>query len=105
MRRPFPDLPGFSAFPELNVRLYVEKDDRPGVWFLSLDAASALAVWGGRTFYHLPYHPWPLQAADASIEHNAMLQPWLPELDGATPALLHFARSIDVVVWPGERCG
>jgi uncharacterized protein YqjF (DUF2071 family) len=53
--RALPDLPVLSAFPELNVRLYVRRDDRPGVWFLSLDADSALAVWGARRFYHLPY--------------------------------------------------
>jgi uncharacterized protein YqjF (DUF2071 family) len=55
MRRPLPDLPGISAFPELNVRLYVERDGKPGVWFLSLDAANALAVWAARRFFHLPY--------------------------------------------------
>jgi len=55
MRRPFPDLPYFSAFPELNLRLYVERDGKPGVWFLSLDAANAMAVWAGRRFFHLPY--------------------------------------------------
>ncbi len=55
MRRPFPDLPGVSAFPELNLRLYVERDGKPGVWFLSLDAANALAVWAARRFFYLPY--------------------------------------------------
>ncbi len=55
MRRPLPDLPGISAFPELNLRLYVERDGRPGVWFLSLDAANSLAVWAARRFFHLPY--------------------------------------------------
>ena len=55
MRRPLPDLPGVSAFPELNVRLYVEADGRPGVWFLSLDATNPLAVWAARRFFHLPY--------------------------------------------------
>ncbi len=55
-RRPLPDMPGLSAFPELNVRLYVTRDRRPGVWFLSLDATSAIAVWAARTFFHLPYH-------------------------------------------------
>lgn len=43
------------AFPELNVRTYVRLGDKPGVFFFSLDATSALAVWGARTFYHLPY--------------------------------------------------
>ena len=55
MRRPLPDLPGLSAFPELNVRLYVEHDGKPGVWFLSLDARNRLAVWAARRFFHLPY--------------------------------------------------
>ena len=55
MRRPLPDLPYFSAFPELNLRLYVEHGGRPGVWFLSLDAANKVAVWAARRFFHLPY--------------------------------------------------
>ncbi len=55
MRRPLPDVPFVSAFPELNVRLYVERDGKPGVWFLSLDAANHLAVWAARRFFHLPY--------------------------------------------------
>ena len=55
MRRPLPDLPWISAFPELNVRTYVERDGRPGVWFLSLDATNPLAVWAARRFFHLPY--------------------------------------------------
>jgi hypothetical protein len=53
--RPLPDLPYFSAFPELNLRLYVEVDDRPGVWFISLDADNAAAVFGARTAFALPY--------------------------------------------------
>lgn len=56
MRRPLPDLPWISAFPELNVRLYVEHDGKPGVWFLSLDATNQLAVWAARRYFHLPYH-------------------------------------------------
>jgi uncharacterized protein len=51
-----PDIPGFSTFPELNVRTYVTAEGKPGVWFFSLDAANALAVWGARTFFHLPYY-------------------------------------------------
>jgi uncharacterized protein YqjF (DUF2071 family) len=54
--RGVPAIPGLSAFAELNVRLYVERDGKPGVWFLSLDAASASAVWAARRFFHLPYH-------------------------------------------------
>ena len=44
------------SFPELNLRTYVTvQGDTPGVWFFGLEAASRLAVWGARTFFHLPY--------------------------------------------------
>jgi uncharacterized protein YqjF (DUF2071 family) len=49
---PFPLL---SVFPELNVRTYVIVDERPGIYFFSLDAASRLAVVGARRAYRLPY--------------------------------------------------
>lgn len=174
MRRPFPDVPGISAFPELNVRTYVEAQGKPGVWFLSLDAGNALAAWGGRTWFELPYyhanmqlteregwihyqssrrespsailranyrslsdpcttrsgsfeywlteryclysfgprrglrrvevhhHPWPLCAAEVQLHSNTML-----EVHGLTPLrpepICHFARQLDVVVFPDER--
>jgi uncharacterized protein YqjF (DUF2071 family) len=53
--RGLPGVPGASAFPELNVRTYVRVADRPGVWFFSLDATSALAVRAARAAFHLPY--------------------------------------------------
>lgn len=173
MLRYLPDVPGLSAFPELNVRLYVERGGKPGVWFLSLDADNAPAVWAARTFLHLPYHraamslqargdliehtsvrrrgaarfrgtyrpvgdaysakpdsldrwlteryclyaatpsgelrrmqvhhaEWPLQPAEADVKENGMFAPHGIDVKGAP--LLHFARSLDVVVWPPERC-
>ncbi len=54
--RAVPALPRLSAFPELNVRTYVTLGGKRGGWFFSLDAASALAVFGARTFFHLPYY-------------------------------------------------
>jgi uncharacterized protein YqjF (DUF2071 family) len=50
-----PSLPFVSAFPELNVRTYVRAGDKPGVYFFSLDAASAVAVTAARTLLNLPY--------------------------------------------------
>lgn len=170
-RRPLPDLPWVSAFPELNVRLYVERDGKPGVWFLSLDAANPVAVWAARRFFHLPYHlagmslvehagairyrsrrpgaefaasyrptsdvyraargtlehwlteryclyalapdgslwrndvhhpAWPLQSAHVERLESSMLAPHGLEVKGP-PALVHFARRLDVVVWDAER--
>lgn len=165
-----PPLPGLSAFAELNVRTYVTRDGKPGVWFFSLDAANRVAVWTARRFFHLPYFrarmrceadgdeivyaserthsgapaaafraryrpvgdvyatrrgdldhwlteryclyaarpdgalmrvdiehpPWPLQRAAAGIESNTMADAaGLPFAE--PPALLHFARRLDVV--------
>lgn len=50
-----PPVPGMSAFPELNVRTYVTADDKPGVWFFSLDASNPVAVRVARWTYHLNY--------------------------------------------------
>jgi len=73
MRRPWPDLPWVSAFPELNVRIYVEQGGKPGVWFLSLDATNALAVWAARRFFHLPYHKarMSLRGANGAIQYDS----------------------------------
>lgn len=50
-------LPKFAAFNflETNVRTYVIHQGRPGVYFFSLDANSALAVIAARIGWSLPY--------------------------------------------------
>jgi uncharacterized protein YqjF (DUF2071 family) len=53
--RGVPPLPFVSRFPELNVRTYVTHEEKPGIWFFSLDAASTLAVEAGKRLYKLPY--------------------------------------------------
>jgi uncharacterized protein len=53
--RGVPALPYVSTFAEVNVRTYVTRDDKPGVLFLSLDAASVAAVLGARAWFRLPY--------------------------------------------------
>lgn len=53
--RGLPALPRLSRFTELNVRTYVLHRGRPGVLFLSLDAASRLTVEGARVVFRLPY--------------------------------------------------
>jgi uncharacterized protein YqjF (DUF2071 family) len=47
---------GLRSFGEVNVRTYVTGGGTPGVWFLSLDAASAATVRAGRHALHLPYY-------------------------------------------------
>jgi uncharacterized protein len=53
--RLLPSVPWLSNFPELNVRTYVTAEDKPGIWFLSLDAGSRVAVRLARAAFHLPY--------------------------------------------------
>ena len=64
VRGTFP-LPLVSSFRELNVRTYVTDGERPGIWFFSLDASSALAVAAARRLYKLPYFP-----ADIAVEQR-----------------------------------
>ena len=55
-QRGMPALPYLSRFPEINVRTYVTDGEKPGVWFLSLDAANILAVKAARKYFCLPYY-------------------------------------------------
>ncbi|HEV2769350.1 MAG TPA: DUF2071 domain-containing protein [Solirubrobacteraceae bacterium] len=172
-----PPPPFVGSFPELNVRTYVTVDDRPGIYFFSLDADSPLAVAAARRGYRLPYFnaqmtcaandqgvafasrrtssdgppasfsarygptgeptfaehgtidhfvteryclytldeaghilratihhpPWPLQPAEARIEHNTMTAGLGLCLEGQP--LLHYAERQDVVFWTLEHAG
>ncbi len=48
-------IPYVSSFLELNVRTYVRAEEKPGIWFFSLDASSRVAVEAARRTYKLPY--------------------------------------------------
>ena len=79
-----PPVPGLHAFHELNVRTYVRLGDVPGVWFLSLDCPRALAVWGARRFFHLPYFRAQMsleQRGDKIIYSSRRTQTGAPRAD------------------------
>jgi len=69
-----PALPGLSAFPELNVRTYVRRHGKPGVWFFSLDAGNATAVEVARAWFHLPYYRARMRSASSGgwIEYRSI---------------------------------
>jgi uncharacterized protein YqjF (DUF2071 family) len=60
-------------------------------------------VWRNKTYRCEIHHPqWPLQDADADFSANTMAtaaQITLPE----TRPLLHFAKRLDVLIWPLRR--
>jgi hypothetical protein len=62
--RGLPPLPGLSKFPELNVRTYVTRGGKPGVYFFSLDAENLAAVWAARAIYRLPYFHAAMSSED-----------------------------------------
>jgi uncharacterized protein len=68
-----PPIPGTSEFLELNVRTYVIAEEKPGVWFVSLDAASRLAVRAARRLFHLPYFDARMASASegSSVEYSS----------------------------------
>jgi uncharacterized protein YqjF (DUF2071 family) len=82
-------LPRFSTFPELNVRTYVTAEEKPGIWFFSLDAASRLAVEGARRAYKLPYFHARMSArrGGGGIEYSS------DRVEGATKSFLASYRA------------
>jgi uncharacterized protein len=70
--RGLPPIPGTSALPEINLRTYVSYAGRPGVYFFSLDAGSALAVAVARRWFHLPYFraAFEVMVTPASVEYH-----------------------------------
>jgi uncharacterized protein len=103
--RGIPSLPGVSEFPELNVRTYVSAEGRPGVYFFSLDAGSALAVHAARKLLNLPYYLASMKVtphgdgidyqtrrdgANATAEFSARYGPTGPAFAAARESLEYF---------------
>jgi uncharacterized protein len=82
--RGVPSLPWISEFPELNVRTYVRVDEKPGIYFFSLDAGSTLAVQAARSLLNLPYY----SAAMSTTANGDNIQYDSRREDGAAPATL-----------------
>ena len=49
-------VPWVSSFPEINVRTYVTRDGKPGVFFLSLDADNPLGIAVAKPWFRLNYY-------------------------------------------------
>lgn len=65
-----PQLPWISEFHELNVRTYVRAGGVPGIWFASLDAASAPAAAVARAFLGLPYYRARMARSASGDDHE-----------------------------------
>ena len=83
--RGLPPIPLLSEFPEVNLRTYVTRDGKPGVWFFSLDAGSIAAVTAARAFYRLPYFHADMRVergADGWVAYSSVRRPASPRMAG-----------------------
>jgi uncharacterized protein YqjF (DUF2071 family) len=92
-------LPYASSFHEVNVRTCVRHEGKAGIYFLSLDASSRLAVEAARLTYRLPYFHARISAERSNGEivyestrldargHRAALRArYRPAAEAAAPA-------------------
>jgi uncharacterized protein YqjF (DUF2071 family) len=76
-----PPPPAVGSFHEINVRTYATIDGKPGIYFLSLDAASRAAVHAARTAYRVPYFHSEIEA-----EHDGQRVRYRSERQSGPPA-------------------
>ena len=88
-----PAVPYFGSFPEINVRTYVIRDGRPGVWFFSLDVNRFLPALVARLTYRLPYC-W------GRASHEVTESQWTTRVRRRWPRAVD---STEIVVRPGEE--
>jgi len=94
-----PPVPFVSNFHETNVRTYVHAGGRdPGVWFLSLEASSTLAVVAARALTGLPYRRARIEmgfehggAGDAPVINYRLRRRW-PTLSPAACSVRYAPR-------------
>jgi len=98
-------VPGWSAFPEMNVRPYVTVVGKPGVEPRALVDVALLPLWHSRwnaPWGEIHHAPWALQAARVELTENTMADPLGLSLD-PEGSLAHFSRQLDVVTWLPSR--
>jgi hypothetical protein len=62
-----PPLPMLSFFPQVNMRTCVRRDDKPGIFNFSADAANLSAVWFARVFFRMQYWHSTIQVSGATV--------------------------------------
>ncbi|HUY75330.1 MAG TPA: DUF2071 domain-containing protein [Ktedonobacterales bacterium] len=90
--RGLPQVPPFNRLLETNVRTYVTLDDRPGVYFFSLDADNPVMVEIARVWYHLNYF-------------NARFACGFPYPDDPSPVVRYHVARTDRRARPGVFAG
>lgn len=59
-----------SDFHEINLRTYIDNDERKGVYFLNIEAAKQLSVFMAKTLSGLPYEKSSIQRTDHQYQSS-----------------------------------
>jgi uncharacterized protein YqjF (DUF2071 family) len=96
-----PSVPGISAFHETNLRTYVHVGGQgPGVYFISLDAASSLAVRIARWRWNLAYY-----RARMTIRRDGQRIRYTSRRLWPEPRNAHTDLEAELGDWPAEPNG
>ena len=102
--RGFPAPKFLCDFPEINLRTYVTRNGKKGVWFFSLDVPHSLAVWAARTFFHLPYYKAQIHTTIDGTHVDYQFKRNEVEFEGTyTPGEFIDAASKSFEYWSTER--
>ena len=104
VRFPFlPPIPMVSTLWEYNLRTYVRRKGRPGIYFFTLESDHPLANWVARSFFGLPYQTSSLRVRNlnTSLEleqkRDGLFSKMLMRREGGPPQSAAFER------WATER--
>jgi uncharacterized protein len=70
--------PGFTSFPEMNLRFYVRDGDRRGVVFVRELVPSRVVAWVARLFYNEPYRVARLRSITETLPGRIQVAHELP---------------------------
>jgi uncharacterized protein len=68
--RNLPPIKFISDFDEINVRTYIDNDNKKGVYFLSIEAGNQLSAVLAKTLSGLPYKKSNIQRTDRNYKSN-----------------------------------
>lgn len=87
--RATPPIPWLSDFPEINFRTYVRYNEKPGIYFLSIETSKRPVAWLAKQLIGLPY-----EKSDMGVEEG--------HYQSKNPDRI---RALDVVFSKGESIG
>lgn len=72
--RLLPTIPGANEMLQINIRTYVKRDDKPGIYFLALDTNRLPTVWLTRLALGLPYHHARISLKNRFLGYKSTLE-------------------------------